>query len=150
MPGDRSTATSHDPFGPDPIVVAYGAGVDSTAMLVGLRKHNIALSAILFAKSPQAHYRTMTIDDIAALPVGDLIAPNGVLFLWGAWPLIGEQAAVLRRWGFEPKTGGAWRKTTLSGKTRWWTGYLLRSVCEPFLIGALPGSGWRGASEPNI
>ena len=49
MPGDRSTATSHDPFGPDPIVVAYGAGVDSTAMLVGLRKHNIALSAILFA-----------------------------------------------------------------------------------------------------
>lgn len=36
-------------FGSDPIVVAYGAGVDSTAMLIGLRDHRVPVALILFA-----------------------------------------------------------------------------------------------------
>ncbi len=36
-------------FGADPIVVAYGAGVDSTAMLIGLHERKIPLDLILFA-----------------------------------------------------------------------------------------------------
>ena len=45
-------ASSHafrDSFGSDPIIVAYGAGVDSTAMLIGLRDRNISPNLILFA-----------------------------------------------------------------------------------------------------
>ena len=34
-------------FGADPIVVAYGAGVDSTAMLIGLRDRKIPISLAL-------------------------------------------------------------------------------------------------------
>ena len=101
-------------------------------------------------KSPEAQYATMSMDAIAALPVGDLLAPGGVLFLWCTWPLFHKQAALVERWGLEARTGGAWAKRTASGKLRWGTGYLLRSVCEPFLIATLKGSGFRGASEPNL
>lgn len=100
-------------------------------------------------KSPEAQYATMSMEAIAAFPVGDLLAPGGVLFLWCTWPLFAAQAALAARWGLEVKTGGVWAKRTPSGKLRWGTGYLLRSVCEPFLIATLKGSGFRGASEPN-
>lgn len=102
------------------------------------------------AKSPEAQYKTMPMDEIAALRVGDLLAPAGVLWLWCTWPLIWEQSLMIRRWGLEPRTGGAWAKRTPSGKLRWGTGYLLRSVCEPFIIATLPGSGWRGSSTVNL
>lgn len=36
-------------MGRDPIIVAYGAGVDSTAMLIGLRDHKVTPNLILFA-----------------------------------------------------------------------------------------------------
>ena len=36
-------------FGTDPIAVAYGAGVDSTAMLIGLRDRNVPVTLIMFA-----------------------------------------------------------------------------------------------------
>jgi len=101
-------------------------------------------------KSPQAQYDTMSFDHIEALRAGDLLAPGGVMFLWCTWPLIERQATVMRRWGLKPVTGGAWAKRTASGKFRWGPGYLLRSVCEPFLIGTLPGSGARGPSLPNM
>jgi hypothetical protein len=32
-------------FGADPIVVAYGAGVDSTALLIGLRDRGVKLAS---------------------------------------------------------------------------------------------------------
>ena len=36
-------------FGPDPIIVAYGAGVDSTALLTGLRRRRVVPELIPFA-----------------------------------------------------------------------------------------------------
>lgn len=101
-------------------------------------------------KSPEAQYSTMSFDDIDAMRVGDLLAPGGVMFLWCTWPLIERQAATLRRWGLEAKTGGVWAKRTKKGLLRWGPGYILRSVCEPFLIGALPGHQARGAGIPNL
>jgi len=32
--------------------------------------------------------RTMTMEEIAALPVGDLLAPASVLFCWATWPSV--------------------------------------------------------------
>ncbi len=101
-------------------------------------------------KSPEAQYRTMSMEAIEALRIGDLLAPGGVLFLWCTWPLIEPQSALVRRWGLEVKTGGVWAKRTASGKLRWGTGYVLRSVCEPFLIATLPGARFRGSSAPNL
>jgi len=44
----RSNASARA-FGADPIVVAYGMGVDSTAMLIGLRDRRVSVQLILFA-----------------------------------------------------------------------------------------------------
>jgi hypothetical protein len=44
----RKGRSAHD-FGADPIIVAYGAGVDSTAMLIGLRDRRVPIELILFA-----------------------------------------------------------------------------------------------------
>lgn len=50
------------------------------------------------------HYSTMTIEDISALPVGDLAADDCCLFLWASWPMLKDALAVLDRWEFEYKT----------------------------------------------
>ena len=101
-------------------------------------------------KSPDAHYATMSLNEIVVLPIADLLKPGSVLVLWCTWPLIGVQWDLIKKWGLVPKTGGAWAKRTNTGKLRWGTGYLIRSVCEPFLIGTLSGCKARGSSIPNM
>jgi len=86
-------------------------------------------------KSPQAHYATMTLDDIKRLPVAGLAAENALLWLWATAPMLAQQIAVLEAWGFVFKTSGVWVKTTVNGKISFGTGYVLRNAHEPFLIG---------------
>lgn len=86
-------------------------------------------------KSAQAHYRTMTLEDIKALPVAGLASDACVLWLWATAPMLDQQIDVLRAWGFEFKTQGVWVKTTTNGKIGFGTGYVLRNAHEPFLIG---------------
>jgi len=88
-------------------------------------------------KSAQAHYATMTLDDIAALPVADLARGNCLMWLWATAPMLDQQIAILKRWGFRFVTSGVWVKKTVTGKTDFGTGYVLRSAHEPFLIGAI-------------
>lgn len=102
----------------------------------------VAYSAKGHEKSPEAQYQTMSLDDIAALPVGDLLAPGGALICWATWPLVanGEVARCMKAWGLPAITGGGWAKRTASGKLRWGTGYRNRSLCEPYFVSALPGA----------
>lgn len=86
-------------------------------------------------KSPQAHYRTMSIEEIAGLRVRNLGRPSCVLWLWCTWPLLAQQMSIVEAWGFRYVTGGAWVKRTVNGHLAFGTGYRLRSACEPFLIG---------------
>jgi N6-adenosine-specific RNA methylase IME4 len=47
-------------------------------------------------------YRTMTPDEIKALPIGDLAAPGGChLFLWATGPQLPLALDVMRAWGFD-------------------------------------------------
>jgi N6-adenosine-specific RNA methylase IME4 len=94
----------------------------------------------------------MPLQDIAALPVGDLIAPGGMVILWSTWPLVatGAHVEVLKGYGLRPVTGGGWAKRHPSGKLRWGPGYIVRSLHEPYIIATLPGSDWSGASFPNL
>lgn len=87
-------------------------------------------------KSPQAHYATMTIEDIAALPVADLARETCLLWLWATAPMLPQQIDVLRAWGFSFVTSGTWVKHTVRDKLFFGTGYFLRNAHEPFLIGA--------------
>jgi len=96
------------------------------------------------AKGPAAQYSLMDADAIRALPVGTLAARDCLLWLWATWPTLPVAMSCFEAWGFAFKTGGAW------DKQRWGTGYLMRSLCEPFLIGTCGEPRVRGASIPNL
>lgn len=50
----------------------------------------------------QQPYATMSLDDIKALPVGDVAAKNALLFLWTVSHLQREAFDVAEAWGFKP------------------------------------------------
>lgn len=88
-------------------------------------------------KNPSHHYACMDLDAIKALPVGQLAAPDCVLWLWATNPMLPEAFETLKAWGFKYKTGGHWSKKTANGKQAFGTGYILRCAGEPFLIGTI-------------
>ena len=100
-------------------------------------------------KSAQRHYACMSLDDIKALPVADLAAPDCCLFLWATWPMLNEALEVMDSWGFAYKTGGAWHKKTKNGKTAFGTGYRVRCASEPFLLGYI-GNPKNSRAERNV
>lgn len=102
-------------------------------------------------KNPIAHYECMSLEEIMALPVGGLAAPDCALVLWATWPLLPQALEVMAAWGFTYKTGGAWAKQSKTGR-RWHfgTGYILRSACEPFLIGTKGQPALRAKNVRNL
>lgn len=87
------------------------------------------------AKGAGGQYATMTLSEIAALPVASVAAPNCLLWLWATNPMLPEALHVLRAWGFDYRTAGHWSKKTADGCQAFGTGYILRCAGEPFLIG---------------
>ena len=100
-------------------------------------------------KSHAAHYQSMSFEHIAALPVGQLAAPDCGLFVWSVWPHVlyggdpklhyadadasrSRVGECIAAWGARAVTGGVWRKTTVHGKVAFGPGYRARSACEPF------------------
>jgi len=88
-------------------------------------------------KSAAAHYTLMSIDEIAALPVGRLAQRDCLLLLWATAPRLGDCLRVISAWGFTYKTNLAWRKTTPRGRVRMGTGYWARSMHESVLVGTI-------------
>lgn len=88
-------------------------------------------------KSADAHYSTMTIDDVKALPISSVAADDCLLWLWCTAPMLRQGFEVLDAWGFTYKSMGVWHKRTKHGKTQFGTGFRLRSACEPFLIATI-------------
>ncbi|OJY33161.1 MAG: S-adenosylmethionine-binding protein [Rhodobacterales bacterium 65-51] len=102
------------------------------------------------AKSPEAHYATMPLEEIKALPVRDLAGPDCYLFLWSTWPHLPQAMNVLDSWGFSFVTGGAWIKRGAKGGLAFGTGYVLRSASEPFLVGKIGRPEPISRSERNV
>ncbi|MBP2229643.1 N6-adenosine-specific RNA methylase IME4 [Azospirillum agricola] len=95
-------------------------------------------------------YDTMTLDDIRALPVGQLAARDCMLVMWTTAPFLPLSLEVLRAWGFSYSTMGSWAKLTAEGAPAIGTGYYWRSSSEPWLIGTRGSPGrWRGLALPN-
>lgn len=90
-------------------------------------------------KSPQAHYSTMTIDDLARLPVRALANPDGcALVMWCTAPILGPAIDLLRAWGFRYSSAGAWAKRSSADKGwAFGTGYRYRSAVEFWLLGTI-------------
>jgi N6-adenosine-specific RNA methylase IME4 len=93
-------------------------------------------AAVAARGSGRVHYKTMDIERIANLPVGDLAAPDCALFLWVNSPLLIEGLAVMKRWGFTYKsTAFVWGKIDQAGKPRIGNGYATRKSAEICLLG---------------
>lgn len=61
--------------------------------------------------APERHYVTMTLEDIAALPVAASAARDCVLLMWAVDPMLPQALDVGRAWGFTYKTTGfVWAK----------------------------------------
>jgi N6-adenosine-specific RNA methylase IME4 len=87
-------------------------------------------------KSAHAHYPCMDLDEILALPVAALAAPDCLLVLWCTQVHLPHALAAVKAWGFEFKTLGCWAKQSKTGRCwQFGTGYLLRSAAAFFLIG---------------
>lgn len=107
-------------------------------------------SAKGYAKSPEAHYATMSEAAIAALPVGHLASGDCLLWLWSTWPHLEVALRVMKAWGFIYKTGGSWTKLTPTGKRAMGGGYIFRSTTEPYLVGTIGNPVTRSKSVRNL
>lgn len=87
-------------------------------------------------RSASAHYNTMDLVSICALPVSDFAEKNCALFLWGVWPRIFDTEKVINSWGFTYKTlAWVWVKQTKSQmKLFTGMGYYSRANSEPCLL----------------
>ena len=91
------------------------------------------------ARSPQAHYSCMALDEIKSLPISTLAGRDCWLWLWATGAMLDEAAQVRDAWGFRRVTTGAWGKVTRSMpvRPRIGVGHVLRECCEYFLIGKI-------------
>lgn len=80
-------------------------------------------------------YPTMALEEICALSVPVIAAPNCVLFLWATSPKLAEAMRVIEAWGFTYRTCAVWVKDKIG------MGYYFRQRHELLLVatrGELP------------
>ena len=58
----------------------------------------------------EAHYKTLSLNDICALSVSDVAADDAVLFLWSTSPMLEDAFKVIKAWRFDYKTSFVWDK----------------------------------------
>ena len=86
-------------------------------------------------RSAESHYKTMTIQEIADLPIKNLAANDCALFCWVTWPLLYESKPIFDSWGFSYKTVAFnWVKTTKNAKIFFGLGYWTRACSEICLL----------------
>jgi N6-adenosine-specific RNA methylase IME4 len=80
-------------------------------------------------RAAENHYPTQTLEDVKALDVLSIAAPDCALFLWATWPMLPQALEVMAAWGFAFKTGAPWVKDRIG------TGYWFRNQSELLLVG---------------
>ncbi|CAL8979610.1 hypothetical protein RHODGE_RHODGE_05014 [Rhodoplanes serenus] len=83
-----------------------------------------------------ARYGTLTLPEIAGLPVAALTLPTAHLYLWVPNALLPEGLAVLAAWGFAYKANIVWHKVRKDGGSDGrGVGFYFRNVTELLLFG---------------
>lgn len=83
-----------------------------------------------------SRYGTLTVAEIGALPVPEIVAPAAHLYLWVPNALLPEGLAVMRAWGFAYKTNLVWHKLRKDGGSDGrGVGFYFRNVTELLLFG---------------
>jgi N6-adenosine-specific RNA methylase IME4 len=83
-----------------------------------------------------SRYHTMTVDEIAAIPVSRIITHVAHLYLWVPNALLPWGLQVMSAWGFEYKTNIIWHKLRKDGGSDGrGVGFYFRNVTEMLLFG---------------
>jgi N6-adenosine-specific RNA methylase IME4 len=83
-----------------------------------------------------SRYGTMSLDEIAAIPVSKIAEDPAHLYLWVPNALLAEGLHVLAAWGFTYKTNIVWHKARLDGGSDGrGVGFYFRNVTELVLFG---------------
>lgn len=83
-----------------------------------------------------ARYRTLSVEEIGALPLADLAASVCHLYLWCPNALLPEGVAAMARWGFRYKSNIVWHKIRKDGGSDGrGVGFYFRNVTELILFG---------------
>jgi len=83
-----------------------------------------------------SRYETMSISEICALPVGDLVWQPAHLYLWVPNAMLPEGLKVMAEWGFEYKSNIVWHKIRKDGGSDGrGVGFYFRNVTELLLFG---------------
>ncbi len=81
-------------------------------------------------------YSTLDLNEIAALPVSDVVAPNAHLYLWVPNALLPDALKVMDAWGFRYVSNIVWAKRRKDGKPDGrGVGFYFRNVTELLLFG---------------
>ena len=80
-------------------------------------------------RNPRRHYPTMTLDQIARMPVSDIAARDALLLMWVTVPLADRAHDVMRAWGFAYVSQTVWIKNRIG------LGYWARNRHELLYIG---------------
>ncbi len=81
-------------------------------------------------------YHTMTLDEIAAMPVAAHALDRSHLYLWCPNALLEEGLGILRAWGFKYKANIVWHKIRKDGGPDGrGVGFYFRNVTELLLFG---------------
>lgn len=81
-------------------------------------------------------YKTLTFEDIRALPVEKLTRSTAHLYLWVPNALLPEGLAVMQAWGFRYKSNLVWHKVRKDGGSDGrGVGFYFRNVTELILFG---------------
>lgn len=91
--------------------------------------------------STDNHYPTMTVEEIAALPVSQMVEDKAVLFLWTTNGFLRESFDVIDAWGFEFKSTMVWVKPQMG------IGNYVRNAHEFLMIGSRGGMRTDGKSQ---
>jgi len=96
----------------------------------------------------ERHYGTLTVAQIAALPVAEHAADDAMLFLWVVNSQLPRCLSVVEAWGFDYRGLITWAKTgkpggALDGRPNFGMGYWVRGATEHMVIGV------RGKPKPQ-
>jgi N6-adenosine-specific RNA methylase IME4 len=80
------------------------------------------------SRTPEKYYPLMSVDEICALPVGDIVHDDAVLFMWVTNAHLPGGLKVIEAWGFEYVANMIWDKETIGN------GYYVRNQHEILLI----------------
>lgn len=89
-----------------------------------------------FNGTAKTHYKTVSEQEIASWPVGDIAAENSLLFMWATFPKLPEALFVMKRWGYEFVTCPfVWAKFYAAGNPFMGVGFWSRNGGELVIMG---------------